>query len=73
MSWPSTVTRARAGVDDAADDADQRRLAGAVGAEQREDLAAPDLEVDVLERLEARGVGLGRRRATERMGCMRRG
>jgi hypothetical protein len=34
-----TVTRAAAGVDDAADDADQRGLAGAVGAEQREDLA----------------------------------
>ena len=50
--------RAGAGVDDAADDADQRGLAGAVGPEQREDLAAADVEVDVLERLEARGVGL---------------
>ena len=49
-----------AGVDDAADDADQRGLAGAVGAEQREDLAAADLEVDVLQRLEARRVGLGK-------------
>jgi hypothetical protein len=35
-------------VDDAADDADQRRLAGAVRAEQREDLAALDVEIDVL-------------------------
>ncbi len=33
--------------------ADQRRLAGAVRAEQREDLAALDLEVDAVERLEA--------------------
>ena len=58
MSWPSTVTVPRARIDDAADDADQRRLAGAVRAEQREDLAAPDLEVDVLQRLEAGRVGL---------------
>ena len=59
MSWPSTETVPLVGVDDAADDADQRRLAGAVGAEQREDLAAADLEVDVLESVEAGGVGLG--------------
>ena len=45
-------------VDDAADDVDQRRLAGAVRPEQREDLAAADLEVDAFERLEARGIGL---------------
>jgi hypothetical protein len=32
--------------DDAADDADQRRLARAVGAEKRENLAAPDVEID---------------------------
>ena len=53
MSWPSTVTVPAVGVDDAADDVDQRRLAGAVRPEQREDLAAADVEVDVLERLEA--------------------
>ncbi len=47
------------GGDDAADDADQRGLAGAVGTQQREDLALADLEVDALERLQARGVGLG--------------
>ena len=58
MSWPSTMTVPLVGVDDAADDVDQRRLAGAVRAEQREDLAAADLEIDVLERLEARGIGL---------------
>ena len=45
-------------IDDAADDADQRRLAGAVGAEQRENLAVADFQVDVLERLKAGGVGL---------------
>ena len=45
-------------IDDAADDADQRRLAGAVRAEQREDFAAPDAQVDVLQRLEAGRVGL---------------
>ena len=44
---------------DPADDADQRGLAGAVGAEQGEDLALADLEVDVLQRLQAGGVGLG--------------
>src|SRR4249919_123333 len=55
---PIHVHRARACVDDAADDADQRGLAGAVRPEQREDLAAMDVEVDVLEGLEAAGVGL---------------
>ena len=59
MSWPSTSDPARGRRDDAADDADQRRLAGAVRAEQREDLALADLEVDALQRLQARGVGLG--------------
>ena len=58
MSWPSTSDLAGGRIDDAADDADQRRLAGAVRAEQRENLAAPDLQVDVLQRLEAAGVGL---------------
>jgi len=51
---------ARARVDQPAHDADERRLAGTVGPEQREDLAAPDLQRDVLQRLEARGVGLGK-------------
>src|SRR4029078_5892472 len=50
---------ARAGLDDVADDADQRRLARAVGTQQREDLAAAYLEVDVLERLETGSKGLG--------------
>jgi hypothetical protein len=34
------------GGDQAADDADQGRLAGTVGAEQGEDLAAGDVEID---------------------------
>ena len=58
MSWPSTVTRARGRIGDAADDADQRGLAGAVRPEQREDLAALDLEVDVVQRLETGAIGL---------------
>ena len=39
--------------DDPADDVDHRRLAGAVRAEQRENLALADVEVDRLERLGA--------------------
>ena len=58
ISWPSTVTLPCARHQDAADDADQRRLAGAVGAEQREDLAATDIEIDSLKRLEPGRVAL---------------
>jgi len=47
------------GRDDAADDADQRGLARAIGAQQREDLAALDVQIHALEGLEARCVGLG--------------
>jgi hypothetical protein len=43
--------RAGARIDDAANDGDQRRLAGAVRPEQRKNLAAADFEVDVLQRL----------------------
>src|SRR3546814_589294 len=50
---------ALARIDDPANDADQRRLPGAVGPQQREDLAAADLQIDVFERLEAGGIGLG--------------
>ena len=46
-------------VDDAADDVDQGRLSGAVWTQQGEDLSAADVQVDVLERLEAGSVGLG--------------
>src|SRR5579862_9303373 len=44
---------------DAADDVDQRGLAGAVRSQEREDLAPVDLEVDGLERAHSRGIGLG--------------
>ena len=45
----------------AADDPDQRRLAGAVRTEQGEDLAFGDLQIDRVERDEARLVTLGHR------------
>jgi hypothetical protein len=48
-----------AGVDDAADDIDQRGLTSAIRAQQAEDLAAVDLEINILECLEPTGVGLG--------------
>src|SRR5205085_6053620 len=44
---------------DAADDADQCGLAGAVRPQQRKDLAAANVEVDALERLEPGRIGLG--------------
>ena len=50
---------ARVGPVDAGDDLDQRRLAGAVLAHQRVDLAGPEVERDVVERLDA-GEGLAR-------------
>jgi hypothetical protein len=40
-------------IDDAADDIDQRRLSSAVGPEQGEDFAAANLQVDVLQGVEA--------------------
>src|SRR3954468_14096083 len=43
---------------DAAQDADERRLARAVRSEQREDLLFVNLELDVSERRQARGVTL---------------
>src|SRR3569623_3625411 len=49
---------ALARIGNAADDRDQRGLAGAVGAEQRKDLDELDVEIDVLERLEAEPVDL---------------
>ena len=59
MSWPSTETLPALGIDDAADDADQRGLAGAIGAQQRKDLATADVKVDAFQRLEAGAIGLG--------------
>ena len=58
MSCPSAVMVPADERHDAADDVDERGLAGAVRSEQREDLAATDLEVDVLEGVETRRVGL---------------
>jgi hypothetical protein len=50
---------ARARRDDAANDVDQGRLAGAIGTQQSENFPLEDVEIDVLQRLEARGIGLG--------------
>ena len=46
-SWPNSSTRAGGRRELARDQVEQRRLAGAVGAEDRPALAGPDLEVDV--------------------------
>src|SRR5437870_1171422 len=46
-------------VDQRGDDADEGRLPGPVGTEQREEVAALDLEVDAAQRLHAVAVGLG--------------
>src|SRR5690606_41109954 len=43
--------RPAARLQDAGDGADQRGLAGAVGADERDDLAGADLEADAVERL----------------------
>ena len=51
MSLPSKMMLPRSGRDEARDRAQQRRLAGAVRAEQRDDLALADLEVDAEQHL----------------------
>ena len=56
-SNPSTLTSPAARCAVALEDLDRRRLAGAVGTEQPEHLAAPDVEVDPTNRLEV-GIGL---------------
>ena len=48
---------------ESADQAKQRRLAAAGGAEQRDDLAGPDLEVDVAQHRTDLAAGLGERPA----------
>ena len=45
-------------VDDAADDADQRRLAGAVRAQQGENFTFVDAKIDAFQRLKAIVIGL---------------
>ena len=47
---PLTVTSPDGRLDDVADDAEQRRLAAARRADQRDELALADVEVDALER-----------------------
>ena len=49
---------ALARIGDAADDADQRGLAGAVRSQQRKNLAALDVKIDIVQRLEAGAIGL---------------
>ena len=50
-SAPRTSTAACVGGAEAFEDLDRGRLAGSVGAEEGEDLAAADLEVDPAHRL----------------------
>jgi hypothetical protein len=52
------LDRARGRGEDPGQHLEQGRLAGAVGADQADGLAGPDLEVDVLERPEPLGAGL---------------
>ena len=61
---------ARAGARPAEDRHHQRRLAGAVGADQRDDLAGVDVEIDALQRLDL-AVGGAQRRGS-RAGAMQR-
>ncbi len=53
------VNRAATLVHQRREDADGGGLAGAIGAEQREEVAFGDIEIDALEGLEAVAVGLG--------------
>ena len=48
-SWPATRSVAGVGADEGGQDLDDRGLAGAVGAEQREDRSLGDVEVDAVE------------------------
>ena len=50
---PAPAHRARRRLDEAADDVEQRRLAGAVGADDAEHLALRDLERDAVQRGDA--------------------
>ena len=56
---PATVTDPAPPVEDAVEVQDEGGLAGAVGAEQRDPLAAPDGQVDAEQGLMAVGVGEG--------------
>ena len=58
MSKPQIVARAAGLVDQPGEDVDQRRLAGAVRAEQPEDAAARHVEADPVQRALAACIGL---------------
>ena len=49
LAGPRSVTEPVRLLDDAHDDSQGRRLAGAVAAEERHQLAAADLEVDAVQ------------------------
>ena len=61
MSKPQMSTLPLRLDDQPGEDVDQRRLARAVGAEQPENLAARDVEADIVQRELAAGIGLGQR------------
>ena len=58
MSLPSNVTVPCARLEQPGDRLQGRRLAGAVGADQRDDLAAADLERHALQRVDVAVVGV---------------
>ena len=51
-SWPATRALPAVGLRQRAEHVDRRRLAGAVGPEEPEDLAGGDLEADAAHRLD---------------------
>ena len=63
-AMPSTSTAPGGRVVEAGDELDERRLAGAGGADEGDDLAGGDVEVDAAQRLEARA-RVGERDALE--------
>ena len=58
MSSPAKADRAAAGARAAEDGHHQRRFAGAVGADQRDDLAFLDRHVDAVQRADVAVIGL---------------
>ena len=72
VSWisrPSKTDRALLRRQDPGDRAQRRRLAGAVGADQRDDLARVDLERDALERLDRAVEGVDVLDLEDRLAC----
>ena len=66
--WPNSATVPRVGAAEPQEDVDGRRLAGAVGAEQRDDLARCDRQVDAVDGL-GRAVRLAQARARSTAGA----